>query len=167
MGGNALRTRETAAAQVGAEPEEIDTLVAAGRLRVLAVADGGWITTARAVSAAVRARTSKRPVRRRRRVAPPHEARAAHAARLAPARPQVAPVSVAVASPPPARAVDADPRTDIAPAQRLDAAAVAAHLGVTPQAALRLMQHGRLRATRLGREWITTTRALAEHRAEP
>ena len=167
MGGNALRTRETAAAQVGAAPEEIDALVAAGRLRVLATADGTWITTARAVSYAVRARPPRRRARRPQ-PAPPHQVHAAHAARPATPHPHVAPARVAAAPtlPPPSRAVEADSRTDIAPSHRLDAAAVAAHLGVSREVALRLMQRGRLRATRLGREWITTTRALAEHRGE-
>ena len=163
MGGNALRTRETAAAQVGAAPEDIDALVAAGRLRVLAGAGGGWITTARAVSDAVHGRVARRwRPRPRRAVAPQQQGHSPRATHAAPPRHHVAP---AAAPPSPSRAVEADRRTDIAPSQRLDLAAAAAHLGVTPQAALRLMQHGKVRATRLGREWITTTRALAEHRS--
>jgi hypothetical protein len=173
VGGNALRTVDMAAAQVGATVEEIEALVAAGNLRVLAGADGRWITTARAVTEAAGgrpARPRRRPGRARNRGGASAAARGTSRVTPAPAaqRPVPAPPSPSAApeapAPAPAAATAPDVRTDVGAAQRLDVPAAAALLGLTPEATLRLMRIGRLRATRLGREWITTTRAVAEHR---
>lgn len=169
MGGNALRTVEEAAAQVGATVEDIEALVATGRLRVLATADGRWITTARAVQAAVRGGDvrSRRSARARRTVqSRRRNAATATVRRRAPRPPDAAAPSV-VAAPPPvlaaARLSPRDGRPDIAGDRRLDLDAAAAVLGITVETALQLVRCGELRATRLGRQWVTTARAVSEH----
>jgi hypothetical protein len=171
VGGNELRTVESAAAQVGATMEEIEALVAGGRLRVLAGRDGRWITTARAVSDAVQA-VIRRPAGERARRA--HRARRVQRRRAAvatvvaaprrgqPVVPVMAPAAVVAQTSTPR-----DLRPDIAGDRRLDLHAAAAHLGIGTDAVLLLMRRGQLPATRLGREWVTSMRALAAGGVSP
>jgi len=171
------RTPGDAALALGMEIADLQPLVDSGTLRVLPVSGGGWITSDEAIVRAAQIRSgAMRPPRERpagRRRGRPAQARtspqlaatpaAATATRATP-RPAAAPAPPPVPVPVRAeRRVPTDKRPDVHPNARLDMRAAAARLGVDESTALRLAQQRRLRATRLGRQWVTTEQAVREY----
>lgn len=161
-----MRSLDEAAAVLGTTRERVEEMIGRGELRALPVAGGGWVTTDAALQAVQGGRSDRARPRRRRR-----PAAAAPAAPARPALPEKPPEAQEVDSAPapaPRRSVPVDIRRDVEPGARLDMLAAAALLGVDRDEAVRLARTGRLRATRLGREWVTTSRdvrACAQARA--
>lgn len=150
--------------------EDVIKLVHEGALRALPLSGGGWVTSLRAVATYRQRHHRKAQLRRHRRrptarSVPEHPsvpiliAATSIAAPAAPRTPNQTPDWTA------SRSVPIDTRPDVAHITRLDLAAAAAALGVTQAAALQEIRRGRLRATRLGREWVTTTRDLMTYRS--
>jgi hypothetical protein len=166
-----LTTLDQAAATLGMTPPDVAALAERGELDALALVGGGWITTPAAVAAVVRrrqrgtktsVRSSTRPGRRTRpqdgatpRRGTPPSIRAPRPAEIA--------VTPAEPVPVPSSRVPVDLRPDVEPNQRLTLHAAAAALGIDYRDALRLARHGTLRATQLGREWVTTTREVGAY----
>lgn len=156
IGGNivATWTPQQAAEHLGVDVDAVQRLVDAGRLRALPVYGGGWVTTPTAVAAATR------PRRRR----GCRGARSRVAARPAPQTTAVVAQPTRTPQPEPQQPIRAvrttpiDIRPDVAPNARLDMRAAAQALGVTHDQARTLARRGLLRASRLGREWVTTGR---------
>lgn len=155
MGGTLVTwTAAEVATHLGVSVEEVQRLVDEGRLRTLPLHGGGWVTTETAVRA-----FSSPPRRRRRRRAPirvvatPDENVATPQAETTTAPAPVAPVARKAK-----RHTPIDIRPDVSTNPRLDMRAAAEQLGVSADEALRLAQQGSLRASRLGREWVTTGR---------
>jgi hypothetical protein len=178
VGGNfETRTPGDAALALGVEIADLQPLVDSGVLRVLPVAGGGWVTSDAAIVRAARIRSGVAPAPRRRR-SPRSDGAAAGAARQPSTtqRARSTPPSQAPPPPPapapepprytPGRRVPVDRRPDVLPEARLDMREVARRLRISEREATSLARSGRLRATRLGREWITTERAMRDYAAE-
>jgi excisionase family DNA binding protein len=161
-------TPEQVATHLGVDVDAVQKLVDEGRLRTLPVRGGGWVTTEAAVQAATSPRRRRRPRRR-----PTNAVVAAPTTKSpAPRREPVAQQPAQQPAPPAVPAVPAVPaprsklarrtpidiRPDVPADDRLDMRAAAERLGITADEALRLAQQGKLRATQLGRQWVTTGR---------
>lgn len=175
----AARTPGDAALALGLEIADLQPLIDTGVLRVLPVSGGGWITSDDAIvraaqirSGAVRPPRERPPARRRdRRPQPsttalsrtPASAPAATASKSAPTPPVAAPAPAPAPVVRAERRIATDTRPDVHPNARLDMRAAAARLGVDEPTALRLAQQRRLKATRLGRQWVTTEQAVRDY----
>lgn len=171
MGGSfEARTAEDAARALGVEIAELQALVDSGALRVLNMAGGGWITSDAAIGRAAHLRKGGgvRP-RRPRGMQPrrrPATATAAVATPCAQPQPRAAQPT---APPPPApaaparRQVAVDHRRDVQPDARLDMREAATRLQCDERTATRLARQGALRATHLGRQWVTTESAVRDY----
>jgi len=165
-----IKTVEEAAAILGLEPPEVDRLVGIGELRGLRLTGGGWLISQQALVAVLRRRAGWLPPRRRGRRRAASFGRDSHIAVVPTSSALPSPsVTAAVAKALPAeavperRSVPVDLRPDVEHNIRLDLAGAAAHLGVDVASVLGAVQQGRLRATRLGRAWITTSRDLRDY----
>jgi excisionase family DNA binding protein len=161
-----VRTPGDVALALGVEIADLQALIDSGVLQVLSVAGGGWITSDAAIVRAAQLRSGRAPRSRRPRTATPTVAlreprprpqRQAPAAPLAPPPRETAPKT------PARRRVPVDSRRDVQPNARLDMHAAAQRLQCDERTATRLARDGTLRATRLGREWVTTESALRDY----
>jgi hypothetical protein len=165
-------TADEVAARTGLDPEAVQRLVDEGRLQVVATSRGGWLTTDTAMARAVAGMHDTASGRRRHR-RPSRKAAAGTACTVAgPRRPT--PHKSAQVLLEEARARLAHWEREVAAAaarrrpsgsepvrdQRLTLEAAAELMHVTLPYAVRAARSGLLRATRLGREWVTTLGAV-------
>jgi len=166
------RTPGDAALALGVEIADLQALIDSGVLRVLNVAGGSWVTSDAAIVRAAqlrgggstRARRSRSAPRPPRPATPEVALRRAAPQRPARATPRTAPAPVrdTAPQPTPQRRVAVDDRRDVNPNARLDMRAAAERLQCDQSTATRLARQGTLRATRLGREWVTTESAVRD-----
>jgi hypothetical protein len=173
MGGSPLgaRTPDHAAAALGVARDRVQALVDTGVLRVLPLAGGGWLTSDAAIAEAARALSGVRPARHAR--SSTASRRRARSTRETPPAAQVAATPPRDQAPPPAAPppppVDTTPRValdtrpDVQPNGRLDMRAAAQLLHLDERTTLALARDGKLRATQLGREWVTTARDVRSY----
>jgi hypothetical protein len=172
-----LITAAEAAEATGMSPADLDRLIEAGRLAVLPQPEVGWVTTRRALRSAraprrrhqPRSSASQKPAaastseRRKTRVGEVEPEVVSAATLLEEARANLTRWNAEARA---AAARRGTPQPEPVYERRLTVEEAAGQLRMTPIEVEQALQTGRLCGTRLGRQWITTTRAVADFRGD-